>query len=367
MRVPKVAMILILVPLIAAGCEPRESGSSVPDSAVPLQSKEASVPPTATETQIPTTTPNPPTAAERSFAIETPDGPFDPQAQPEEGNCYLAQIPPGTEVEVFAPGIVSIEQGKEYKITFSPDLQEIFFTRRTPNGGNDRIWYTRLENGALTTPELAPFAYDSLETDPSFTPDGNRVYYNSWRPLPGEDALSQHHNVWFVNRTANGWSAPQFLGPPINDYRPVYFSFADDGTLYFTRSNPREIWFAELENGQYVEAQRLPDEINDLPMVAHPAIAPDESYIVVDSYYRKGGVLVGSLCVSFRKQDGSWTEAVSMAEALNAAETDIYASARITPDGKYLLFEKYFPATDQADIYWVSAEIIETLRPEELR
>jgi hypothetical protein len=55
-----------------------------------------------------------------------------------------------------------------------------------------------------------------------------------------------------------------------------------------------------------------------------------------------------------------------MAEVLKAAEIDIFASARITPDGKYLFFERYLPATDQADIYWVSTEIIETLRPEEL-
>ena len=35
-----------------------------------------------------------------------------------------------------------------------PDLQEIFFTRRTPGGSDDRIWTSRLENGTLTTPEL---------------------------------------------------------------------------------------------------------------------------------------------------------------------------------------------------------------------
>ena len=112
MRVPKVAIILAVVLLVAAGCAPRESGSSVPDLAIPLQSEEASIPPTATETQIPTTTPNPPTAAETPFPTETPDGSLDGRAQLEEENYYLAQIPPGTEVQVFAPGIVSIEEGK---------------------------------------------------------------------------------------------------------------------------------------------------------------------------------------------------------------------------------------------------------------
>jgi Tol biopolymer transport system component len=108
---------------------------------------------------------------------------------------YLGQTPPGLDVEVFAPGIVSIEEGKEYKIAISPDRQEIFFTRRTPGGRNDRLWVSRLENGRLTVPELAPFTYDVLETDACFTPDGNRVYFNSARPLPGEETVSRLPNV----------------------------------------------------------------------------------------------------------------------------------------------------------------------------
>lgn len=275
---------------------------------------------------------------------------------------FLGQASPGVELQVFAPGVVSIEDGKEYKITFSPDLQEILFTRRTPNGKNDRIYYSRLEKGELTSPVLVPFAYDCLEMDPSFTPDGNRVYYNSKRPLPDENSISNRFNVWYVDRVENGWGEPQFVGSPFNDYRPVYFSFTDDGTLYFTNSNPREIWYAELKDDRYGEAQPLLSLVNILPNVAHPGISPDGSYIVVDSYEYKGGVLVGSLYVSFRKPDGFWTKVVSMADALNAAETDIYASPRISPDGKYLFFESYLPDTDQADIYWVSTEIIEQLR-----
>jgi WD40 repeat protein len=276
---------------------------------------------------------------------------------------YLGQTPPGLEVELFAPGIVSIEEGKEYKIAFSPDLREIYFTRRTPGGTDDRLWHSRLENGKLTVPEPAPFAYDALETDACFTPDGNRLYFNSARPLPGEEAASRLPNVWFVARTEAGWSEPQFAGPPLNDYQPVYFSFADDGTLYFTRSSPRGIYYAEPGEGQYREAHRLPDEINDVREVAHPAVAPDESYLAVDSAYEQGGRLVGSLYVSFNRPDGSWTTAVSLHDALKASEADVYAIPRITPDGKYLFFEKYDRETDRSDIYWVSTDVIEKLRP----
>lgn len=280
---------------------------------------------------------------------------------------YLGQTPPGLDVEVFAPGIVSVEEGKEYNITISPDLQEIFFTRRTPGGRDDRIWTSRLENGKLTVPELAPFAYDLLETDACFTPDGNRLYFNSARPLPGEETASPLPNMWFVDKTETGWSEPQFVGPPLNDYHPVYFSIADDGTLYFTRSSPRGIYYAEPEAGRYLEARRFPDEINQVRDVAHPAVAPDESYIIVNSSYEQNGRLVGSLYISFRRPDGSWTKAVSMHDTLQASEADVYAIPRITPDGTYLFFERYDRETDRSDIYWVSTDVIKQLGPETSR
>jgi Tol biopolymer transport system component len=354
-RLVRAIVALAVLLMLMAGCgEGEPSATPVPptDSATPVPPTETTAP---ARTATPAPSPSPATAT-------TGEG-----GELEGKGFYLGQTPPGPDVEVFAPGIVSIEDGKEYKITISPDLQEVFFTRRTPNGRNDRLWYSRLENGALTTPELAPFAYDSLESDACFTPDGRRLYYNSRRPLPGEEALSERHNVWFVDRTEDGWSEPQFLGPPINDYRPVYFSIANDGTLYFTRSSPREIRYAELQDGQYGEAQRLPDEVNDLRDIAHPAVAPDESYIVVDSVYIEGGQIAGGLYISFKKPDGSWTEMASLRPALKASETDIYASARISPDGKYLFFESYLRETDQADIYWVSTEVIEELRSEILK
>jgi hypothetical protein len=289
--------------------------------------------------------------------------PLQEETLPEqEDDLYLGQKPPGMDVEIFAPRIVSIETGKQYKITISPDLQEILFTRRTPFGGNDRLYYSRLEDGELIEPVLAPFAYDALESDACYAPGGSRVYYNSRRPLPGEEAPSERPNVWFVERTESGWGEPQFLGPPINDYLPVYFSFANDGTLYFTRSSPREIWYAEPEDGEYRQALRLPDEINYLRDVAHPAVAPDESYIIVDSVYPISNRIIGGLYISFRRPDGSWTQAVGMQQVLKASATDIYASARISPDGRYLFFESYLPETDRADIYWVSTAIVEELR-----
>jgi len=37
--------------------------------------------------------------------------------------------------------------------------------------------------------------------------------------------------------------------------------------------------------------------------------------------------------------------------------------ASVTPDGKYIFFEKYYPTSDKSDLYWISATIIEDLKP----
>ena len=38
---------------------------------------------------------------------------------------YLGQTPPGVTPEIFAPGIVSTENGVYANVTFNPDLKEV--------------------------------------------------------------------------------------------------------------------------------------------------------------------------------------------------------------------------------------------------
>ena len=280
---------------------------------------------------------------------------------------YLGQKPPGTIPEVFAPGIISTKKQNDSNITFSPDFQEFFFSRRTPGKTDNRLWHSRIENGKLTIPVTPPFSYDCLEEYPCLTPDGKRLYFYSRRPLPGENILSEQGNIWYVDKIQDKWGVPQFLGSPFNDYHPVYFSFENDGTLYFLRPEPREISCAVLKDGRYSEIKRLPEEINSMPGVHHPAISPDGGYIIFDSFRNENNRITGGLHISFKKRDGSWTKAVSMHKVLKATDEYINCNARITPDGKYIFFGKYVSDSVEEDLHWVSAEIIEELRPDNFK
>ena len=66
--------------------------------------------------------------------------------------------------------------------------------------------------------------------------------------------------------------------------------------------------------------------------------------------------------VLYRQEDGSWGPAINMGDKVNSDKWDAYAS--VTPDGKYILFNRGVDTdNDNVDIYWVDAKIIETLRP----
>jgi hypothetical protein len=59
--------------------------------------------------------------------------------------------------------------------------------------------------------------------------------------------------------------------------------------------------------------------------------------------------------ISYRDVAGAWTKPVSVGQKINAIQQGLCPT--ITPDGKYMFF------LGQGDIWWVSAEFIERLRP----
>ncbi|MFC1726689.1 hypothetical protein ACFL4T_13790, partial [candidate division KSB1 bacterium] len=157
---------------------------------------------------------------------------------------YLGQTPPGLTLEVFAPGIITTDKF-ESAITVSPDLKEVYFIRKSLDVADNRIWYSRVENGKLSNSQIVPFTYDCIEGYPCITPNGKRLYYVSRRPVPGQDTTSVWGNIWFVDRKKDGWSEPRYLDSPINDLNPHYLSMDNKGTLYFG-SGLKCVYYAKL-------------------------------------------------------------------------------------------------------------------------
>ena len=185
---------------------------------------------------------------------------------PKLAGPYLGQKPPGIVPEIFAPGILSRFSLLHGKIVFSPDGLELFWTcnaapvqsrwtaRQTPKG----IW---------STPEPAFFSIEYVENSMNYSPDGKRLYFHSRRALQGTGA-PKDKDIWYREKTSEGWGDPVPLRPPVNlsttdENSP---SLAADGTLFFTREKSTgahsttghgaaqiDIYYSEWKNGAYAE------------------------------------------------------------------------------------------------------------------
>lgn len=139
----------------------------------------------------------------------------------------------------FLPGIVST-RAIEDAVTVAPDGSSVAFARREGRWGSSRgqgaLYLVQRSGSGWAEPELLPFSGEHDDADPSFTPDGRHLLFTSTRPVDGR--ATGAHDVWIVERTADGWAEPRHLGPrlgsPVREYSPVMTA---DGSVYF--ASPR--------------------------------------------------------------------------------------------------------------------------------
>jgi len=222
----------------------------------------------------------------------------EPQKFPRITGPYLGQIPPGDELAVFAPGVVFLDHGT---VSVSPDGQEMYW----PTG--KAIMMTRILDGRWTQPAFAPFSGPSEisfhDDVPFVTPDKKRLFFTSKRPLGSE--TSQKENIWFVERTATGWSQPRPVGPAVNAMSLHWqVAVSNAGTLYFGGRNEKDslgssdIYSSRLVNGEYTTPVNLGPAVNSKDGESQPFVAPDESFIL---FYRAGGQ-IPTAYISFRRR-----------------------------------------------------------------
>ena len=88
-------------------------------------------------------------------------------------------------------------------------------------------------------------------------------------------------------------------------------------------------------------------------------IAPDESYLILSVLGRPDAIGRSDYYVCFRSPDDVWSDPVNLGEAINVPDAQGY-SPYVSPDGKYFFFTSR--RRGKADIYWITAEIVEDLK-----
>ena len=270
---------------------------------------------------------------------------------------YFGLKPPGIQPEVFAPNLISKPNRYEFGCAFSKDGKEFFFAE--DNGQKNVIYQSRLIDGVWTQPKKLFQGNPYKHNDPILSPDQNRLYFISNRPLNGYGE-GKDIDIWYAEREGDGWSDPINAGPNINNNLNQYFiSFTNSGTMYFATKVDDgtdynyDIVYSKLKNGKYQKPKTLPEAINTKRYEADVFVAPDESYVIFCST-RRTGLGRGDLYISFKDKNGKWAPAVNMGAPVNTPDYEFCPF--VSADGKYLFY------TSKKDIYWVSTEILEKYR-----
>lgn len=260
-------------------------------------------------------------------------------------NRYFGEKPPGLIPKEFAPDIVSPEGSFEGG-GFSPDMKEYYFTRKNKKRTFFVIHYENNRWG------------QESETDirwPQFSLDGNVMYV-------GKE---------YRERIDTGWSAPKSPGEFLKQ-NAHGLSVSSNGTYYFPffkkefNTGHGILAYSRLIDGKHEKPVKMSKEINTGRWIAHPFIAPDESYLMWDAE-REGGYGESDCHISFRQEDGSWGAAINMGAQINTSLNE--SSPNVTHDGKYLFFSRSEEkvredgSTYRAAVsYWVDTQVIENLR-----
>ncbi len=305
-----------------------------------------------------------PTAHRGSGAFDSLSGP------------YLGQKPPGTEPEIFAPGLITTHYSQSYS-AFLHEARVFVYSAGTEKG--HETFFTYEKSGHWTAPQRAPF--EELQGHPNYTagPIGRKVYFHSGRPTHPDDTR-EDDNIWTIEWTGSDWTEPEALPPPANsDYGEAYPSAAADGTVYFftwRRPGTRgyDIWVSRCIDGEYREAERLPWPINSDFIEYDPYVAPDGSFLIFGST-RPGGYGKSDNYVCFHKGSGSWTPPINLGHPFNSTSYDLCANG--TPDGKYFFFisgrktdvdkgeigkKSGEKPEEDSDLYWADFSFIDGLK-----
>jgi len=253
---------------------------------------------------------------------------------------YFGLSSPGATPRIFSPDIISTHRN-ERDFTISPNGSEMFYSMVLPNNTLSVILYLRFDGYFWSEPLVTRFSGQYSDLEPAYSPDGKKLFFISKRPLNNEDE-SEDWNIWYIEYSDKGWSAPRPLGPEINtDGNEYYPSVTTDGTIYFTTQREdsyggEDLYFSKLKNNVYTTPVNLGESINMQGNEYNAFISPDESYIIFGSYGREDGLGNGDIYISFRNSDGTWRNSKNMGKGINSDKLDYCPF--VTLDQKYLFF-----------------------------
>jgi hypothetical protein len=273
---------------------------------------------------------------------------------------------PLQEATLFAPGIVSTGDYESHAM-FTPDGREIYFLKMAPNFSRWTIFVSRYKHGSWSKPEVAPFSGQYQDADPYITADGKHFYFISDRPVEAGGERQSHHDIWVMDETEAGWSAPRHLSAPVNSDADSYYPIGlKNGTLYFGSERKDSKGLADIyravpqKDGSYA-VQNLEGPVNTSAGEYEAFVTEDERLLLFAATKRADSMGDYDLYVSHKQGDGKWGEPVNLGPKVNSPTREL--SPKLTSDGNYLVWMSCrLPALAAKPQRRNTAEVMQELR-----
>ena len=239
-----------------------------------------------------------------------------------------------------------------HKGTFSPGLDEYYFTVSDKQFEQFEVYMQKKENGRWSDPEHAFFNGNYSDHGMSFSPEGNTIYFSSTRPT-GIDGIPETWHIWTCHKVNGKWSEPMFINIPNFENKLVsHPSVSSFGTMYFHASNldysEMDIYFSKQVNGNFGAAQKASIEMDTPIAKCTPFISPTENYLIFASVEEEL-----ELMITYKDDLGQWTKPIKFNENINNKGQ---GNPYVTPDDKYLFFTAIDTASKAWKINWVNIE-----------
>ena len=225
----------------------------------------------------------------------------------------------------------------EKSIAMAPDGKSVYFTRGVKYAKLSVILVSHLRNGSWSTPQVADFSGRYRDKDPCFSPDNQKLYFSSDRPVPGTQRKG--FDIWVVERKGQRWSEPVNLGSPVNTGEDEESpSLTADGTLYFTSDRKGTLGDLDIyrarRNGQgFSEPENLGAGINTERPELAVCIEPHERFLIFAS--QRPGFGNSDLFIT-HSENGQWSPVKNLGSGINTAAEE--HSPSLSPDGQLLFF-----------------------------
>jgi Tol biopolymer transport system component len=255
-------------------------------------------------------------------------------------------------VEIVGEGVISTEESQTFP-SEDPITGDLWFSVIGRSFDAQTIMVARRTDSGWATPTAAPFSGEWGDRAPRFSPDGSSLYLTSNRPRPGSSEPGDT-NVWRVQRTDRGWSAPEILESSINSgAADIHPSITASG-IWVASNRDGGMGRSDLYRvGSSGEVVHHGPPLNDELSQPDLWVSPDETWMILAITDHPEGYGGDDLYVS-RFADGAWSEPINLGPEINTAEYEY--GPWVTADGQYLLFTSH--RTGPSHVYRVPARLV---------